>query len=111
MLEAISTGCVILASDTTPVTEVIRCSENGLLVDFFSAQGIVEHIEQVLDHTTEMAQIRAKARKIVLEHYALADLLPQHLQLIKDVAKRSVERLKNPKKSQNAIQHRKGAGR
>ena len=81
MLEAMSTGCVILASDTAPVTEVIRSGENGLLVDFFSPQAIAEHIEQVLEDPTEMAQIRAKARKTVLEHYALTDLLPQHLQL------------------------------
>ena len=111
MLEAMSTGCVILASDTAPVTELIRSGENGLLVDFFSPQAIAEHIGQVLDHPTEMAQIRAKARETVLKHYALADLLPQHLQLIKDVANRSAERLKNALKSQNAIQHRKGFGR
>jgi glycosyltransferase involved in cell wall biosynthesis len=36
MLEAMSTGCLVLGSDTPPVTEIIRDGENGLLFDFFS---------------------------------------------------------------------------
>ena len=81
-----SAGCLVLGSDTAPVTEVIRDGENGLLVDFFSPQKIAERIDQVLAHPTRMGQIRAQARQTVLERYALADLLPNHLQLIKEIA-------------------------
>lgn len=90
MLEAMSTGCLVLGSNTAPVTEVIQDGKNGLLVDFFSPQQIAERIAEVLDHPTRMAQLRAKARQTILEHYALVDLLPQHLQLIQSVANRSV---------------------
>ncbi|MFN6569777.1 glycosyltransferase family 4 protein [Dendronalium sp. ChiSLP03b] len=86
MIEAMSTGCLVLGSDTAPVTEVIKDGENGLLVDFFSPQKIADRIDEVLNHPTQMAEIRANARKTALERYALADLLPQHVQLIKDVA-------------------------
>jgi glycosyltransferase involved in cell wall biosynthesis len=79
-----STGCLVLGSDTGPVTEVIRDGENGLLVDFFSPQKIADRIDEVLDHPTKMAQLRVNARKTALERYALADLLPQHIKLIKD---------------------------
>ena len=85
MIEAMSTGCLVLGSDTGPVTEVIQDGENGLLVDFFSPQKIADRIDEVLDHPTKMAEIRVNARKTVLECYALADLLPKHIQLIKDV--------------------------
>ncbi|MBD2359060.1 glycosyltransferase [Tolypothrix sp. FACHB-123] len=85
MIEAMSTGCLVLGSDTAPVTEIIRDGENGLLVDFFSPQKIADRIDEVLDHPTKMAQLRVNARKTALERYDLASLLPQHLQLIKDV--------------------------
>jgi len=89
MIEAMSTGCLIIGSDTAPVTEIIQDGENGLLVDFFSPKKIAARIDEVLDHPTWMAELRAKARKTVLERYALADLLPQHIQLIKNVASHS----------------------
>ena len=36
MLEAMSAGCLIIGSRTSPVEEVIRHQDNGLLVDFFN---------------------------------------------------------------------------
>lgn len=90
MIEAMSTGCLVLGSDTAPVTEIIQDGENGLLVDFFSPQKIADRIDEVLNHPTKMAEIRDNARKTVLERYALADLLPKHIQLIKDAANRSL---------------------
>lgn len=86
MIEAMSTGCLIIGSDTAPVTEIIQDGHNGLLVDFFCPKKIADRIDQVLDHPTRMANIRTEARKTVLERYALADLLLQQIQLIKDVA-------------------------
>ena len=80
MLEALSTGCLIVASNTAPVTEVIEDGINGLLVDFFSPQEICDRVEEVLDHPTQMSSIRAKARQTILEKYDLAQLLPQHLE-------------------------------
>jgi glycosyltransferase involved in cell wall biosynthesis len=86
MIEAMSTGCLIVGSNTAPVTEIIQEGENGLLVDFFCPQKIADRVDQVLEHPTRMAEIRTKARKTVLERYALADLLPQQIQLIKNIA-------------------------
>lgn len=86
MIEAMSTGCLIVGSDTAPVTEIIQEGENGLLVDFFSPQKIADRVDQVLNHPTRLVEIRTKARETVLERYALADLLPQQIQLIKNTA-------------------------
>lgn len=90
MIEAMSTGCVVIGSDTPPVREVIRDGENGLLVDFFSPKQIADKIDAVLDHPTRMAEIRQKARQTVLEQYSHDVLLPRHIQLIQDVANRSL---------------------
>lgn len=58
MLEAMSTGCLIVGSDTAPVTEIIKDGENGLLVDFFSPKNIAERIDEVLNHPTHMSTLR-----------------------------------------------------
>lgn len=84
MLEALSTGCLIVASDTAPVTEVIEDGVNGLLVDFFSPEQISDRVIEALDNPEKMAEIRTKARETILERYDLAKLLPQHLQWVKD---------------------------
>ncbi|MFB2936407.1 glycosyltransferase family 4 protein [Aerosakkonemataceae cyanobacterium BLCC-F154] len=90
MIESMSTGCLVLGSDTAPVKEVIQDGENGLLADFFSPKQIADRISEVLDHPTRMAQLRQKARETVLERYSLEKLLPSHVQLIKDVANGSL---------------------
>ncbi|XWK90629.1 MAG: glycosyltransferase family 4 protein [Phormidium sp.] len=90
MIESMSTGCLVLGSDTPPVKEVIQDGENGLLADFFSPKQIADRISEVLDHPTRMAQLRQKARETALERYSLEKLLPHHVQLIKDVANGSL---------------------
>lgn len=83
MLEALSTGCLIVGSATPPVQEVIEDGVNGLLVDFFSPKKIANKIIQALDNPDKMAKIRTRARETILERYDLAKLLPQHLEWIR----------------------------
>jgi glycosyltransferase involved in cell wall biosynthesis len=85
MLEALSTGCLVVASNTAPVTEMIQDGINGLLVDFFDTQAICDRIEYALDNPTQMVSIRHQARETILERYDLAQLLPQHLQWIQEI--------------------------
>ena len=82
MLEALSTGCLIVASNTAPVTEVIEDNVNGLLVDFFSPEEICNRVEEALNNPEKMSSIREKARETILQNYDLAQLLPKHLQWI-----------------------------
>lgn len=84
MLEALSTGCLIVASNTACVTEVIEDNVNGLLVDFFSPQQTCDRVIEALEQPEKMATIRTQARETILEQYDLARLLPQHLQWVKD---------------------------
>ena len=79
MLEALSTGCLIVASDTPPVKEVIQDGVNGLLVDFFQPQQIADRVIKALENPDQMAKIRQRARATIVENYDLAKLLPQHL--------------------------------
>ena len=87
MLEAMATGCLVIGSATAPVQEMLEDGKNGLLVDFFSPQAIAERVDEVFAHPDRMAQIRAKARQMIVENYDLNQLLPKHLQWIYDSLK------------------------
>lgn len=87
MLEAMSAGCLVVGSATAPVEEVIRDGDNGLLVDFFSPEGIAEAIDRVLSHPDRMAEARRRARQTVVERYDLkTSCLPRHVALVDAVA-------------------------
>ena len=48
MLEAMSAGCLLVASNTPPVKEVIKDHHDGLLVDFFDTYKITDTVAEVL---------------------------------------------------------------
>ena len=96
-MEAMSAGCLLVASDTAPVREMIRDGENGLLADYFSPKQIADRVCEVLDHPTRMAELRANARQTIIDRYSHAVLLPKHLQLMRDVAERKVGVANPPK--------------
>lgn len=82
MLEAMSTGCLIVGSNTAPVTEMIKDGYNGLLVDFFDVEAIAQRIEEALDRPEAMKPLRQRARDIIVKQYDLATLLPDHIDWI-----------------------------
>lgn len=87
MLESMSAGCLVVGSATAPVQEVIEDGFNGLLVDFFDRAGLVDRIDQVLDHPTRLANMRLAARQTVVERYDLRTVcLPQYLELVNALA-------------------------
>jgi glycosyltransferase involved in cell wall biosynthesis len=81
LLEAMSAGCLVVASRTPPVEEVIRHGENGLLTDFFSAERIAASIDEALSR--DHGELRAAARRTVVERFDLKRVcLPAQLELV-----------------------------
>ncbi|MEM9568761.1 MAG: glycosyltransferase, partial [Cyanobacteria bacterium P01_E01_bin.34] len=79
LMEAMSTGCAIVASNTPPVTEMIQEGESGLLVDFFSPEQIADRVEEALDNRDRMKILRANARDTIVQRFDQKALLPQHI--------------------------------
>ena len=86
LLEAMSAGCLIVGSDTLPVRELIEDGRNGLMTDMNNIDALADRIEEALDRRDSFAHIRANARQTILDRFALRDLLPRHLQLMRDLA-------------------------
>lgn len=87
LLEAMSTGCAVVASSTQPVLEVVKDNQNGLLVDFFNIDEIVEKINYTLENKDKMQEIKQNARQTIIEKYGLEKVLPEQIELIKSLIK------------------------
>lgn len=85
ILNAMAAGCCLIASDTQPVLEVMEDNYNGLLVNFFDVNQLVEKIEYALDNKDKMQVIRNNARQFVVNNYALNNLLPQQINYLKSL--------------------------
>lgn len=71
MLEAMSAGCLLVASNTPPVKEVIKDHHDGLLVDFFDTYKITDTVAEVLANPDRYNEIRKNARQTVIERFDL----------------------------------------
>jgi len=85
-LEAMSAGCLVLASDTAPVREVIADGVNGLLCDFHAPADIAAKAAAALARRAELAPLRRAARQTVLDRYDLSRCLPAQMRLVEEVA-------------------------
>lgn len=85
-VEALAAGCLVVGSRTPLVEEVLRHGENGLLVDFFDAKALAETVIECLAEPGKYADLRAAARRAVLERYDLTHCLPAQAKLIEHVA-------------------------
>ena len=74
-IEAMACGCLIVASDTPPVLEVLRDGSNGLTVDFFSPRKLANRIEAALAQPERMQVLRNAARATAVEQFDLKRVL------------------------------------
>jgi glycosyltransferase involved in cell wall biosynthesis len=83
LMEAMSVGCLVLASDTEPVREVIEDGRNGLLTDFFDVEKLAHRIADALARRDELAPLRVAARETIVGRYDLQQhSLPAQLALL-----------------------------
>lgn len=89
LLEAMSAGCAILASDTQPLHEAIVDGETGRLVDFFDHNALAEKAIALLDSPDERARLGQNARKHAQTHYDLMSVcLPRQIEWVNQLMKR-----------------------
>ncbi len=80
LLESMSMGATIVASDVAPVREAITHNETGLLVDFFDPDAVAAQVVKVLANPQDYAHIGKAARDHVVKEYDfLTKCLPEHI--------------------------------
>lgn len=87
-IEAMACGCLIVASATPPVLELLRDGANGFAVDFFAPKKLATRLEGVLEERSELAALRRAARATAVERFDLKRvLLPRWLDLFDTLVK------------------------
>ena len=85
MLEALSSGCLVVGSNTAPVREAIEDGKNGRLVDFFDAQGLADAVVEGLAKPEKFRKMRKAARDGAVKRYGLGVCLPKQIALLEKV--------------------------
>jgi glycosyltransferase involved in cell wall biosynthesis len=82
LLEAMSTGCLVIASATPPVEEVVN-SDNGVLVPFFDVDQLADRVIEALAHPRRFKSLRARARATIVNNFGVRQVcLPKLLDLL-----------------------------
>jgi glycosyltransferase involved in cell wall biosynthesis len=83
LLEAMSAGCAIVASDTEPLREAIVHNETGMLVNFFDPSALAQSVCELLNNPEERIRLSANARVFAQANYDLQTVcLPKQLEWI-----------------------------
>lgn len=83
LLEAMSCGCAIVASDTQPLREAVTHGETGRLVNFFDVDGLADQVCDLLERPEERARLGTNARAFARANYDLKTVcLPRQVRLI-----------------------------
>ena len=83
LLEAMSAGCAIVASDTEPLREAIVHNETGMLVNFFDPSALAQSVCELLNNPEERTRLSANARVFAQANYDLQTVcLPKQLEWV-----------------------------
>jgi glycosyltransferase involved in cell wall biosynthesis len=87
LLEAMSVGCSIVASNTAPLREAIEHDRTGRLVDFFSPADVCQQVCELLDDEAARNRLGQAAREFARATYDLQRIcLPQQLRWVEHLA-------------------------
>lgn len=89
LLNAMSCGTLVLASDTAPVLEVVEDGSTGLLAGFDDVEGMASRALEALNAPAAYAHQAEAGRRLVHERYSLDVTYPRFCALLERVTGRT----------------------
>ncbi|KIK86217.1 glycosyltransferase [Pseudomonas koreensis] len=83
LLEAMASNCVVIGSDTAPVTEVVVDGVNGFIVDFFDGEAIAAKVCGGLRCFKELDDLRNAAKRTA-SRFSIDNGLKGYFQIFED---------------------------
>jgi glycosyltransferase involved in cell wall biosynthesis len=90
LLEALGSGCIVLAADTEPVREIVTDKQTGLLTAGHDLDGWERQACAVLDDLAGHRPLAAAAARIVRENYSRDVTLPRLAAYFNELAERAL---------------------
>ena len=86
LIEAMSAGCAIVASDTAPIREVINEGQTGCLVDFFDTNALAQKVDSLMNNPELRKSLGTAARDFAIKHYDLSSAcLPEQIRWVESL--------------------------
>ena len=87
LLEAMSVGCAIVASDTQPLKEAIVHNETGRMVNFFEPEKLSQEVCALLADPALRDRLGRNAREFAKQNYDLQSVcLPRQIEWVNSLA-------------------------
>jgi len=86
--EAMATGCVVIASRTGGIPELVEHGETGLLVEPGDSEAIAATLDRLLTSGDLRARLAAAARRRVEERFSLTKCASRHVDWCEQVVRR-----------------------
>ncbi|MEM9841469.1 MAG: glycosyltransferase [Pseudomonadota bacterium] len=92
VMEAMSIGAPVLASDVAPVRELIEPEKTGLLTDFFDPDALADRAIELLKNRKLQKKLGAAARRHICAKYDFNDkIAPQNMAMINALLPKRVQ--------------------
>lgn len=77
LFQAMSTGCLVIGSDSAPVRDAIDNGINGFLIEPYDIDASVEQMLSVLDMPQTYSSLRESAREKMVQNFSFEVCLPK----------------------------------
>jgi glycosyltransferase involved in cell wall biosynthesis len=84
LMDALACGATVLASDTSPVREMIEHGKNGLLADLYDVEGLADVAARVLEAPDDFRHLGKAGIEMIRQKYSLEVCLPKMLELFQE---------------------------